>query len=58
MLRLALSLQVLMLASGMALAWSIASILTSLGIGRRTTIALTLVATANSAILMFGFLAV
>lgn len=57
-LPLGFSLQLLMLASGMTLAWSVASILTALGVGRRTTIALTLVATANSVILMFGFLPV
>lgn len=57
-LSLALSLQLLMLVSGMVLAWSLASVVSALGVGHRTTIAVTLLATANSAVLMFGFLPV
>jgi len=57
-LSLALSLQLLMLVSGMVLAWSLASIARALGVGHRTTIAISLLASANSAVLMFGFLPV
>ena len=57
-LSLALSLQLLMLVSGMVLAWSLASIARALGVGHRTTIAVSLLASANSAVLMFGFLPV
>ncbi|CAB4883837.1 unannotated protein [freshwater metagenome] len=53
---LALSLQLVMLASGMVLAGSIASLLRAMGLGRRWVVVVTLVATANTGVLMYGFL--
>lgn len=54
-LSLGRSMQLVMLASGMVLAGCVATLLVTLGMGRRTAIVITLIATANTAVLMHGF---